>query len=120
MTTQVSQTVPMLLYLAAGIAGAAGQYLYKLGASRLGDVPVWRNWPLGAGVVSFCLVMVAFVAAFRMGGRLSVVYPMYATTFIWGALIGVFIERETFTAMQGIGVATIVLGCGLVAVGAGR
>ena len=120
MSAQVSQTLPMFIYLVAGIAGAGGQYFYKLGASRMSQVPLWQNWPLAAGVLSFCLVMVAFIASFRLGGRLSVVYPMYATTFVWGALIGVFVERESMTWMQGIGVGVIVLGCILVAMGASK
>ena len=32
--------------------------------------------------------MVLFVAAFKRGGSLSVLYPVYASTFIWAALIG--------------------------------
>ena len=39
------------------------------------------------GVGSYLVVMVLFVAAFKNGGALSVLYPLYATTFIIGALI---------------------------------
>jgi multidrug transporter EmrE-like cation transporter len=31
--------------------------------------------------------MVLFVAAFKRGGSLAVLYPIYASTFIWAALI---------------------------------
>jgi hypothetical protein len=31
--------------------------------------------------------MALFVAAFKRGGALSVLYPVYATTFIWAAVI---------------------------------
>ncbi len=113
-----SQTVPILLYFLAGICGAGGQWLYKQGAERLGQVAIYQNWQLFAGVGAFCLVMVCFVASFKLGGRLSVVYPMYASTFIWGALIGVWIEKEPWSWMQVGGVATIVLGCILIAAGA--
>ena len=113
-----SQLVPILFYLIAGVSGAVGQYLYKVGADRLATVPLWKNWHIGAGVLAFCLVMVLFIAAFRLGGRLSVIYPMYATTFIWGALIGVQVVGEPWSWTQVLGIGVIVLGCGLVAVGA--
>ena len=114
------QLVPILLYLLAGVLGAAGQLLYKLGAAQLTEVPVWKNAPLAGGVFAFCLVMVCFVASFRLGGRLSVIYPMYAATFIWGLLIGVNVEHEPWSWVQVGGVATIVVGCVLVAAGAPR
>jgi len=118
--TSPSQLIPILLYLFAGVAGAAGQYLYKMGAARLGEVPLWKNVHIFSGVFAFTLVMVCFVAAFRLGGRLSVVYPMYAATFIWGALIGVLIDHEPWSWVQVGGIATIVAGCIMVAVGAPR
>ena len=113
-----SQFVPILLYLVAGLCGAGGQYLYKLGAAQLGEIPLWRNLPIFGGVFAFCLVMVCFISAFRLGGRLSVIYPMYAVTFIWGLLIGVNVEQEPWSWIQVGGVGTIVLGCVIVAIGA--
>lgn len=112
-----NQLVPILLYLVAGVSGAAGQYLYKQGAARLGEVPIWANWHIFAGVGAFCLVMVMFIASFKLGGRLSVVYPMYATTFIWGALIGVMVEKEPWSWAQVLGILVITGGCALVAFG---
>ena len=69
--------------------GALGQYLYKTGADLAGG-SVKRylaNPRLLACVVCYIAVMVLFVAAFKKGVSLSVLYPVYATTFIWGALI---------------------------------
>ena len=45
------------------------------------------NARLLAGVVCYVAVMVLFVAAFKRGGSLSVLYPLYASTFVWGAVI---------------------------------
>jgi multidrug transporter EmrE-like cation transporter len=79
----------ILCFLAAAFSGALGQYLYKSGADAAGSG--WRgyvlNWQLALGVLCYILVMVLFVAAFRIGGRMTVLYPVYATTFIWSALI---------------------------------
>lgn len=114
------QTVPILLNLLAAVLGAVGQYLYKLGGNRLSTEPLYRNWPLFTGMVLFCAVMVLFVIAFRLGGKLSVVYPVYATTFIWGTLLAVGIDKEPFHWIQTCGIAAILLGVGLVAWGSTR
>lgn len=119
-TQSVSQVLPMLLYLVAGVCGAIGQYLYKTGAARLGLEPIWRNWPIFAGIGAFCVVMGLFVLSFKLGGRLSVVYPMYATTFVWGALIGILVEREPWSGLQLAGITLIVGGCVMVAAGSPR
>ena len=61
------------------------------------------------------MVMVLFVASFKMGGRISVVYPIYATTFIWGTLLGVFIDKEQVSPAQIVCTLLVVLGAGGVA-----
>lgn len=76
------------MFLVAALLGAAGQYLYKTGADRAHDP--WSyllNLRLIAGVACYVAVMVLFVAAFKRGGSMAVLYPLYASTFIWGALI---------------------------------
>jgi len=79
----------IMMFLAASIAGALGQYLYKSGAERAGGSvgSYIANPRLLGGVFCYVAVMVLFVAAFRRGGSLTVLYPIYATTFIWAALI---------------------------------
>ena len=82
----------IVLFALAALLGAAGQYLYKSGAQRAG-ASLWSyllNGRILAGVVCYVAVMVLFVAAFKRGGSLTVLYPIYASTFIWAALIGLW------------------------------
>ena len=71
------------------LLGAVGQFLYKSGAARADGTPLsfLLNARLLGGVACYGAVMALFVAAFRRGGELSVLYPLYATTFIWAAAI---------------------------------
>lgn len=81
-------TVSIALFALAAVLGAVGQFLYKSGAAHLGSSP-WSflNLRLLGGAVCYVGVMVLFVAAFKRGGELSVLYPIYASTFIWAAII---------------------------------
>lgn len=112
----MSQQVPILLNLFAAFIGAFGQFLYKAGALRLKDVPIYLNWQIILGVILYISVMFIFIVAFKMGGKLSVVYPVYATTFIWGTLIGIFYDKEGWNFIQLAGIIFVIVGISMVAV----
>jgi len=79
----------VLLFALAALLGAVGQFCYKSGAdAATGSIASYLlNYRLLLGVVCYIAVMVLFVAAFKRGGSLSVLYPIYASTFIWAAVI---------------------------------
>lgn len=79
----------IVFFLLAALFGALGQFLYKSGAERAGGsvASYLLNARLLGGVGCYVAVMVLFVAAFKRGGALSTLYPVYATTFIFAALI---------------------------------
>src|SRR5437773_8730676 len=79
-------------FLAAALFGAWGQFLYKSGADRAtgGLSSYLLNLRILGGVGCYIAVMVLFVAAFKRGGELTVLYPVYATTFIWASLIALW------------------------------
>jgi multidrug transporter EmrE-like cation transporter len=82
-------TPSVALFALAAILGAVGQYLYKSGADQAsGTLASYVLSPrLAGGVVCYVAVMILFVAAFKRGGALSTLYPIYASTFVWAALI---------------------------------
>jgi hypothetical protein len=79
----------MACFAVAAVLGAAGQYLYKSGADVSdGTIAGYLYNPrILGGAICYVGVMVLFVTAFRIGGALMVLYPIYASTFIWAALI---------------------------------
>ncbi len=81
--------VSILFFLLASLFGALGQFLYQSGAERAGGsvASYLLNVRLLGGVACYVAVMVLFVAAFKRGGALTTLYPVYATTFIFAALI---------------------------------
>ena len=104
--------ISVILFLIASLFGALGQYLYKSGAQSVegGFVGYLTNWKILSGVVCYIAVMVLFVVAYKKGGQLSVLYPVYATTFVWGALIAMIAYGEPIKPIIIGGMALLFLG----------
>ena len=102
----------IIFYLLAAILGALGQYLFKIGSKTVSaNFISWIfNFKIFAAVILYCTVMFLFVFAFKLGGELTVLYPVYATTFIWAAIIGALFLNETITISKIGGILLIILG----------
>lgn len=111
-----SQFIPILLNLAAAILSAFGQYFYKLGSAKLGITPIYKNYHIASGIFIFTLVMVLFLASFKLGGRLSVTYPVYMTTMVWGVLIGVYLGKEPWGWGQSAGALFVLVGVSMICI----
>jgi len=99
-------------FIAAAFFGAVGQFLYKAGAQRAtGTVASYLiNPPLIGGVVCYIAVMTLFVVAFKRGGQPSVLYPIYASTFIWAAVIAWWMQDVAIKPVHVAGMVCLVAG----------
>lgn len=113
----MKQSIPIIFSLIAAFFGSISQVLYKRAALKLSSVPLYKNFELLGGLIGFILVLVLLIIAFRKGGLLSVVYPVYASTYIWGALIAMYIENEKIWPLQWLGIIVIIAGVCLVGIG---
>ena len=102
----------MVMFLAAALLGAFGQYLYKSGSDATDDrlISYVMNTRLVGGVICYIGVMVLFVAAFKKGGSLTVLYPIYASTFIFAALIAWYVYETPIKPVNVLGMGLLVLG----------
>ena len=102
----------MVCFLAASLLGAVGQFLYKSGADRAGEnvSGYLFNARLWGGVICYIAVMMLFVAAFKRGGALSVLYPIYATTFIFAAIIAMLAYGVPIKPVNVCGMALLIGG----------
>jgi multidrug transporter EmrE-like cation transporter len=102
----------MLFFLLASIMGAAGQFFYREGTRRAagGVAGYLLNGRILLGVGCYVAVMVLFVAAFKRGGSLTVLYPIYASTFIWASLIALFLDGQPIRLVNVAGMALLVGG----------
>ena len=115
-----SQFFPILINLFAAFLSALGQYYYKTASPLLGKIPLYKNSNLFLGIGLFLFVTMLFFLSFRLGGRLSITYPVYASTFVWGALIGVYIDKEPLNITQVIGILLVFLGVCVVSMSSGQ
>ncbi|MSQ94809.1 MAG: hypothetical protein EXR98_09675 [Gemmataceae bacterium] len=106
-------------FLVAALLGAIGQFLYKTGADNAtgGVLTYLLNWRIFTGVVCYVSVMVLFVAAFKQGGELSVLYPIYATTFIFAALLEYWTKGTPITSINVAGMGCLIAGMFLMGTG---
>ena len=100
--------ISILYFLIASALGAIGQYLYKSGAdSAAGGITGYIGNPrILGGVACYIGVMILFVMAFKKGGSLTVLYPVYASTFIWAAVLALLIYG---TPIKPINIAGMIL-----------
>jgi len=83
-----SAPLAILYFLLASLLGAIGQFFYRAGAERAGgSLSSYLNSWIALGAGCYIAVMVLFVAAFRQYPMPSVLYPIYAATFVWAVLI---------------------------------
>jgi hypothetical protein len=102
------------LFLLAAFLGALGQFLYKSGAARTTSSPFsYLNPRLIGGVLCYTAVMALFVAAFKRGGSLTVLYPLYATTFVWAAIIALTTDGTPIKPINILGMLLLAAGMGL-------
>ncbi len=102
----------IIMFILAALVGAVGQFLYKTGADQTTDH--WSsylvNWRIWVGVVCYIAVMALFIGAFKRGGQLTVLYPIYATTFIWAAVIAWLAMGTPIKPIHLVGFGLLVVG----------
>lgn len=111
---KTGQLYPILLSLVAAFFGAWAQFFYKNAAAKLFSVHIIKNYHLYFGLISFFVVLVLFMTAFRLGGRMLVIYPVYATTYIWNGIIASTLGKEQFNFWQILGTTFIILGVSVI------
>ena len=107
--------LPVSLSLLASLAGSSGQILLRLqGNHAAGSSAAWLY--SAAAALSFTLVLGLLGFAYRLGGSVAVVAPLYGMTFVWSPLIGAYFERAPLAPGQCAALLLMTLGIVLSAV----
>jgi uncharacterized membrane protein len=109
------QSQAILLSLFCAVLAAVGQTFFKMGAAQVSTQ--YTDWVLnlkvilGMGIYGTSAVL--FIVALKYG-RLSILYPIIATSYIWVTLLAYYVFGENITYVNWIGVAMIVCGVTLI------
>ena len=99
-------------YLLAAVLGAFGQLCFKfVGTSDVTgiDALVLNGW-LWLAVISYFGIMGLFLIGLRWWQEMSVLYPIYGSTFVFGLLFSSLFLNERPGVTAAIGTAFIILG----------
>jgi len=98
--------------LIASVLGGIAPFLFEHGSrqqtGRITDFVL--NPYIIAGMATYLAVMVFFTYAFRLGGSVKVLYPIYATTFVWAAVIALFRHGSPIEPVHMAGMALLMVG----------
>lgn len=104
--------ISIICVLVASILGAVGQFLFQYGANKGkgGIIGFLTNPYILIGMAGYIAVMILFSYAFRLGGTVKVLYPVYASTFIWAAIIALLRYNQSIEPIHMIGMILLIAG----------
>lgn len=102
----------LVLVLVAALFGATGQFIFQH-AARISKgsaiFVIFNPWAI-AGISCYFAVMMLFTNAFRLGGTVRVLYPLYASTFIWAAIFAAKFTNQPIRPINVLGMLLLVGG----------
>lgn len=104
--------ISIICVLMASILGAVGQFLFQYGANKAkgGIIGFFTNPYILIGMAGYVAVMILFTYGFRLGGTVKVLYPIYASTFIWAAIIAWLRYNQVIEPIHIIGMVLLIAG----------
>lgn len=111
----------ILLIVFATFLTTAAQIAYKIGANKLAlDFnKLITNYFLPVGLILYCIAGVILIISLKHGD-VSVLYPIFATSYIWVMLLSRIIFDDKFNTLKITGVAIILFGIILLSIGGNR
>ena len=104
----------ILLVLICALMTAFAQLLFKIGANELPFL--FFNWPIIIGLFIFSIEALLFLLAYK-GGEVSILFPVFATSYIWVSLISKYFLNEPLNIYKWLGIVIIILGIGVIGKG---
>ncbi len=114
MINQMNLKIILLTALSA-LLGSIGQIEFKRGADtlKMSIIDLLSNYHLFYGMFLYTLSTIIYVYALSKG-RLSLIYPIIATSYIWTTLFARIFLKEPVTFTNWSGIFFIIIGVTLV------
>jgi drug/metabolite transporter (DMT)-like permease len=109
----------MLLTLIAALVSSLAQFMFKRSVKRIDSIAhlfgLLKNRGVLLGLLGYVVGFLIYITALS-GGQLSIVYPIFASSFIFVTLISAKVLKEKITAIRAIGVLLVFIGISIVAI----
>ena len=101
--------ISVILVLVAAVIGALGMLFFKKAMRRFSLRALLRNRYFYTGFLMAGMTMILVIIAYRHG-EVSVLYPLYSTTYVWTLVFAVKYLKEPMNRSKWVGIMLIVLG----------
>ncbi len=110
----MNQIGAIILSLFCALLGSIEQTFFRLGSKKIaGNLVSWiTSWQIILGMCFYGLSAILFIVALKYG-RLSILYPIIATSYVWVTSISHYILKEQMYYFNWSGVFMIVIKGGL-------
>lgn len=97
---------------------STAQLFWKFGANKLefNILSAITSIELITGMVLYAVAGILLILSFR-GGEVSVLYPIFATSYIWVSVLSIYFLGEIMNLYKWAGIAAIVIGIVLISLG---
>ncbi len=116
----MSRLAAILITLFCALLASLGQTFFKIGSKTVNaNLISWiTNWRIILGMCLYGLSAILFIIALKHG-KLSILYPIIASSYIWIMMISHFILKEQINYFNWIGVFLIICGVFMIALKGG-
>ncbi|HLC89121.1 MAG TPA: EamA family transporter [Candidatus Nanoarchaeia archaeon] len=108
--------IPVLLVLFGSLIGASGTLIIKKGTNKFSFFQLLKSKNLWMGLLLYCVSMIVYVLALSQE-RLSVIYPIASTAYIWTTLFSVKFLGEKMNPWKWLALSGIIVGVTLIGLG---
>jgi len=106
----------IVLMFVGTIFTSAGQIFLKSGVDSASNILAAFNFALITGLLLYAFALVLVLKAYKEG-ELSVLYPIFALSYIWVILLASFIFGEVVSTFKLLGIIAIFIGITLIGIG---
>ena len=108
----------MGIILFSTLLTSTAQLFWKLGVDNLkfNILSIITNIELITGILLYAVAGILLILSFR-GGEVSVLYPIFATSYIWVSFLSIYFLGEIMNLFKWTGISAIVIGIVLIGLG---
>ena len=113
-----TKTLAIALILFTTLFTTSAQISLKLGITSLkpGFLGLLSNYYMAIGFFLYAIAGIFAIIAFRKGD-VSVLYPIFATSYVWVSIVSFYFFKEDLSMLKLAGILIIALGISLVGFG---